>query len=127
MNRSEAFSALVLIAVVAMILAACAAFRDTSTVRSRWCLVDRTEIKSLTYEMRADMQKIEVRFEALIDNGSLAWKLTDPEGVLRWEGEITAGHCAKDDRTFDALDGEWTMDLNLNKFTGKCEVCWKAR
>jgi hypothetical protein len=127
MKRSEALTALVLIAVVAMNLAACAAFRDTSTVRSRWCLVDRTEIKSLTYEMRADMQKIEVKFEALIDDGSLAWKLTDPEGALRWEGEISAGHCAKDDHTFDALEGEWTMDLDLRKFTGKYEVCWKAR
>ena len=99
MKRSEAFCSLVLIAVVAMTLAACAAFRDTSTVRSRWCLVDRTETKSLTYEMRAGMRKIEVKFEAQIDNGSLAWKLTDPEGVLRWEDEIAARHCAKDDRS----------------------------
>ncbi len=127
MKRSGAFSALVLIAVVAMFLAACAAFRDTSTVRSRWCFVDRTEIKSLTYQMRAGMQKVEVKFEVQIDNGSLAWKLTDPEGVLRWEDAIAAGHCAKDDRTFDALEGEWTMDLDHRKFTGKYEVCFEAR
>jgi hypothetical protein len=127
MKRSEAFSILIPIAVGAMILAACAAFRDTSTVRSRWCLVDRTETKNLTYEIRADMQKIEIELEAQIDNGLLAWKLTDPEGVLRWEEEIAAVRCAKDDRSFDALEGEWAMDLDLKKFTGKFEVCWKAR
>jgi hypothetical protein len=127
MKHNEVFSTFILIAIVAMILAACAAFRDTSTVRSRWCLTDRTETKSLTYEMRAGMQKIEIEFEALIDNGSLAWKLTDPKGVLRWEDEIAAVRCAKDDRSFDTLEGEWAMDLDLEKFTGKFEVCWKAR
>jgi hypothetical protein len=76
--------------------------------------------------MRSDLQKIEVRFEVLIDNGSLAWKLTDPEGVPRWEGNINAAHCAKDARTFDALDGEWTMELVLDEFTGKGEVYFNA-
>jgi hypothetical protein len=116
-----------LIAVVAMSLVACTAFRDTSTARSRCCFIDRTETKSLTYEMHAGTQKIEIEFEALIDDGALAWKLTDPEGVLRWEDEIAARHCAKDDRSFDTLEGEWVMNLDLEKFTGKFEVCWKAR
>ena len=67
------------------------------------------------------------RVLAVIEGGSARWKLVDPDGRTRIEGE-GSGTIQTDTGDIERpLAGTWVLTLDLRDATGRYQVNWKAR
>jgi hypothetical protein len=73
------------------------------------------------------MEEVRLRLALELDDGTLAFRVRDPRGATRWEGELNAGGELTDRRRFPALPGAWRLDLDLANATGGYEARWEAR
>jgi hypothetical protein len=88
---------------------------------------DASRTHTVEAQVGEGMDEVRLRLALELDRGTLAFRVRDPQGVARWEGEITGGGRLRDRREFPALPGTWRLDLEMREASGEYEARWAAR
>ena len=89
----------------------------------------RGRSETLRYELTSPdgAETARQRVLAVIEGGSAKWRLVDPEGRTRIEGE-GSGTIQTDTGEIDRpLAGTWILTLDLKSATGHYQVNWTSR
>lgn len=65
--------------------------------------------------------------KAKLESGHLAWKLKDPNGNTRLEGEVTSGNVGSDSGELKPIAGLWILEVDFHDATGNYKINWTAR
>ncbi|MBN1562441.1 MAG: hypothetical protein JXA10_01280 [Anaerolineae bacterium] len=84
------------------------------------------ETKMITLNCDEKATQIDLSFEAQADQGTMAWKLIDPEGNTVWEGSLANGEAEKSVRDFAPIAGDWQLELTMNEAAGFYDIQWTA-
>jgi hypothetical protein len=91
---------------------------------SRSDFADKTETTVHTLDVLPAMTTVELRMRVRVRDGAFSWKLVDPAGDVQWEdGVVGSGH-KSGSRRFEAVEGVWTLELQLESASGSYDVAW---
>ena len=69
---------------------------------------------------------VDLRIKSDLRSGTMSWKVVDPTGNIRWEESITGATIFFESRRFDAVTGEWRLQINLAGATGSYDISWET-
>ena len=105
---------------------------DRSVSRTSASFADLNDTRVLELEVRPDKTRIDLQARVQLDDGSMRWTLTDPQGRLLWEGG--AGYSAavqrrtiRDQQRFEAIAGTWRLEIEFRDASGEYEIEWVTR
>jgi hypothetical protein len=93
---------------------------------SRGNFTQETKTKVDTLEVKPDMMTIKLDVYADLSSGSIKFLLSDPNGVVCWEEEITGSDRYKETHKFDPVVGDWTLEVAFGDATGSYDIWWLA-
>ena len=74
----------------------------------------------------ADSARLDMQVQ--LKQGTLEWTLTDPQGVVRWQGTAEAGESVDLSRTFDnPAPGRWDLTFQLEQAAGEYHAQWTVQ
>ena len=74
----------------------------------------------------ADSAQLELQVQ--LEQGTLEWTLTDPQGVVRWQGQAEAGEEVDVSRTFvNPAPGRWDLAFRLVQAAGEYHAPWTVQ
>lgn len=77
----------------------------------------------LSVSAGADSAQLDMQVQ--LKQGTLEWILTDPAGVVRWQGKAEAGEDTNLSRTFDnPAPGRWDLTFLLENAAGEYHAPW---
>ena len=85
---------------------------------------NRFRLREHTYSANFLMRSVNIQVILWIDKGTATYNLLDPNGEVRWQGEVTSGEHFNEARGFGAVTGEWTIQIDLNSASGRYDVYW---
>ena len=83
--------------------------------------------QKFSYVVDADISVTRLRLVFEHNEGSMSWTFTDPLGEVRWEGEHAQAALFDETRDFDAVQGEWHLEIDAQDGSGSYDHCWMAR
>jgi hypothetical protein len=118
------------------------AFTSCSTVYSIPTLCDRgypvrsaahgsyrygSNPERFAYSAEAEMEH--TRLHLIFENqgGSVSWIFSDPEGEVQWQGSYTQPGKFDETRDFNPVQGEWTLEIDVQDGQGSYDHCWMAK
>jgi hypothetical protein len=108
------------------LLAACA--RPSLQLEEQQTFRDATRSQTVEAPVGEEVERLELDLSLELRKGSLAFRVTDPQGVVRWQGTLSAGGELTDTRVFETpAQGLWRFDIDLAEATGKYRVEWVGR
>lgn len=70
-------------------------------------------------------ESAQLDMQVRLDQGTLEWTLTDPQGVVRWQDQAAAGEDVNLSRTFDnPAPGRWDLKFRLVAAAGEYHAPW---
>jgi hypothetical protein len=84
---------------------------------------------SIKYEFSLDggNKFARLKIKARLEGGYLSWKLKDPKGNTRLDGEITSGDAGGDSGELKSIAGVWILEIDFREATGNYKINWTAR
>lgn len=80
----------------------------------------------LSVSAGADSAQLDL--QVTLKQGTLEWTLTDPQGVVRWQGKAEAGEDVSVSRTFEnPAPGRWDLTFQLEQAAGEYHAPWTVR
>lgn len=68
-----------------------------------------------------------IQSTSTLEQGSVSWKLRDPQGEIVWRSNITAGDQAKDIETIRVpAPGTWTLEIDTERAQGEYHFTTKV-
>lgn len=118
-----------LAAVVALALLAAAAgcARPTLQLEERQTFRDATRTQTVESYVPVGTEEVELSIVLEVERGTVAFRVSDPLGVVQWQGELTSGGKFSDQRGLDPVVGTWRIDLEMVGASGKYDVRWVGR
>ena len=80
-----------------------------------------------TLEVPPEARVVDLRVKSNLRSGVLSWVLTDPSGIVRWEERLEGATIYSEVRQFNAVTGEWTLQIDLSGATGDLDISWEAK
>lgn len=114
------------------LLAALVACQRADVMDAGNCLVNEiNEVGDYTngcsLNVSADAAQAAWRMQAEMSTGTMAWTITDANGVVQRSGRAAAGEIVNDAHTFvDPAPGRWELTVELNDAAGRYEAEWQA-
>ncbi|MDX5297379.1 MAG: YpmS family protein, partial [Gammaproteobacteria bacterium] len=68
---------------------------------------DMTNVERFVYEVDSRMVQITLQLDVTLARGAAAWTFTDPNGLVRWEGQLEPGQEISETRSFAPVAGQW--------------------
>lgn len=129
MIRITAHQARSLAAVVALALLAAAAgcARPTLQLEERQTFRDATRTQTVEAYVPEGTEEVELSIVLDVERGTVAFRVSDPLGVVQWQSELTSGGRFSDQRGLDPVVGTWRIDLEMVGATGEYDVRWVGR
>ena len=130
--KRRAVLGLMFLIVLSLMQAACAqsyhraGTRSKSEHRSRSDFTAEAASRVMTLDVRPAMTAVDLDVQITLSAGSATVKLTDPNGEVRWEEEIVAPADYSRSGDFEAIDGEWTLEVSLEDATGGYDIQWQG-
>jgi hypothetical protein len=90
--------------------------------RSRSDFTAETESRTVTLDVRPAMTSVDLDVQVTLSGGSATLRLADPNGDVRWEEEIVAPASYSESRHFEAVAGEWMLEVSLEDATGGYDI-----
>lgn len=87
----------------------------------------RSTPEVVRYHVAEDAQRIQLTLDLQVDTGRLEWAVTDPAGEVCWQGHLTAEHAVLHTRHFQAIPGDWQLELALSDTSGQFEARWESQ
>lgn len=76
----------------------------------------------------AGAESAQLDMQVQLKQGTLEWTLTDPAGVVRWQGKAEAGETVDLSRTFDnPAPGRWDLTFQLDQAAGEYHAPWTVQ
>lgn len=69
---------------------------------------------------------VDLRIRSDLRSGTMSWEVVDPTGTTRWEESLTGATIFFESRRFDAVTGEWRLQINLAGATGSYDISWET-
>lgn len=129
MIRLTSHQARGLAAVVALALLAAAAgcARPTLQLEERQTFRDATRTQTVEAYVPEGTEEVELSIVLDVERGTVAFRVSDPLGVVQWQGELTSGGKFSDRRGLDPVVGTWRIDLEMVGASGEYDVRWAGR
>jgi hypothetical protein len=99
---------------------------NSNSSRSEWQMENRTAQVELSYDVKEIMKTVSLDIDIDLQQGAMTWRLIQPDGKTAWEGGAIE-QISKELRQFDAVQGEWVLQVELTEATGKYRIYWFAR
>lgn len=115
------------VAALALLAAAAGCARPTLQLEERQTFRDATRTQTVEAYVPEGTEKVELSIELDVDRGTVAFRVSDPIGVVQWQGELTSGGKYSDQRGLDPVVGTWRIDLEMVGASGKYDVRWVGR
>jgi hypothetical protein len=97
-----------------------------SESRSRSDFTAETGSRTITLDVRPAMTSVDLDVQVTLSSGSATLRLTDPNGDVRWEEEIVAPASYSKSTGFEAVAGEWALEVSLENATGGYDIQWRG-
>lgn len=85
------------------------------------------EIGAFPIEVREDAELLEVTIKIAVESGSVVWRLKTPTGGEVMGGQILAGESVDETRSFEAIPGEWLVEMEYFAAKGEYDLGWRTR
>ncbi len=79
---------------------------------------DATQERVFTLDVPADMEPITLELSARPTDGSARWKLTDPDGDVRFDQRIADGGSVEQTVVLEPMQGTWKLERRLEGYSG---------
>jgi len=119
-----------LLATLVLIFVQACSSTDTSSTASS------TSRTAFSIETSMDVNHLEVKPEMTsnilkinrihLDSGQLAFKLSAPDGQIKWEEVFTAPANYQHIFNLDVTPGIWKLEIELENATGDYDIDWRA-
>jgi hypothetical protein len=109
------------------LLAVAGCSRPTLQLEERQTFRDATRTQTVEAYVPEGTEEVELSIELDVDRGTVAFRVSDPLGVVQWQGELTSGGEFSDQRGLDPVVGTWRIDLEMVGASGKYDVRWLGR
>jgi major membrane immunogen (membrane-anchored lipoprotein) len=83
-----------------------------------------TERFDLEVKDADDITKLRLQLE--VDEGKMSWILKDPDAEVQWEDEVGAGDDMDEERRFEPIPGDWTLEIVIEDAAGSYDVEWSS-
>lgn len=83
-----------------------------------------TDTRTVEASVPEEAEDLTLTLDLEIEEGEVAYRVIDPSGTVRWEGQ-TSGHL-QDERTFTTRAGEWRLEMDMSGATGRYQAAWGA-
>jgi hypothetical protein len=127
MLRSISHDARGLAAAAALALLAAACSRPTLQLDESQTFRDATRTQTVEAYVPEGTEELELSLVLDVDRGTVAFRVSDPLGVVQWQGELTGGGSFSDQRGLDPVVGTWRLDLEMVGAQGKYVAEWMGR
>ena len=112
--------------VAALVLPSAAGGRYRATVNDSDTLESANDVRKLDLDIGGGT-KMTVRVKARLSRGMLQWRLLDPTGAVREEGEVVPGPSATVNRRLEPSKGRWVLEIKFLGATGSYDVNWQVK
>lgn len=87
----------------------------------------RNGARRVTLTVRRGAERMTLRLRVQLTRGMVQWRLLDPAGASRDEGEVVPGPGLDEMRTVPAAEGCWVLEIHWLGATGSHHLDWRAR
>lgn len=115
------------LAAAALLAATAGCSRPTLQLEEQQTFRDATRTQTVEAYVPEGTEALELSLDLNVERGTVAFRVRDPLGVVRWQGELTSGGSFSDRRELEPVVGNWRMDLEMTGAAGKYEVEWVGR
>jgi hypothetical protein len=122
MLRSTSHDARGLAAAAALALLAAACSRPTLQLDESQTYRDATRTQTVEAYVPEGTEELELAIELAVERGTVAFRVSDPLGVVQWQGELTSGGNFTDQRGLDPVVGTWRLDFEMVGASGSYEA-----
>ncbi|UCC76034.1 MAG: hypothetical protein JSW37_11005 [Anaerolineales bacterium] len=77
------------------------------------------------FQIVESVTSMSLRLVIQTQRGSLEYRLVDPDGQVRWQGQVYAVS-SHETRQFEPIVGEWRLEMHPQDLKGGYDVCWQA-
>jgi hypothetical protein len=114
-------------AALALLAAAAGCSRPTLQLEEQQTFRDATRTQTIEAYVPEGTEELELSIVLDVDRGTVAFRASDPLGVVQWQGELTSGGKFSDQRGLDPVVGTWRLDLEMVGASGKYVAEWVGR
>lgn len=101
--------------------------RPTLQLEENQTFRDATRTQTVEAYVPEGTEEVSVELDLRVERGTVAFRVRDPQGMVRWQGELTSGGSLTDRRELEPVVGNWRLDLQMVGATGRYEVQWRGR
>ncbi|MBC7234203.1 MAG: hypothetical protein H5T69_00050 [Chloroflexi bacterium] len=87
----------------------------------------RSDTQVFDYELKRGMSGATLEAVFRLRSGALRWTLTDPLGMVRWQGTAEGPGTVRDRKRFPPVPGVWKLEIRFNRASGSYDIAWEAR
>ncbi len=87
----------------------------------------RNGARRVTLTVSRGADKMTLRLRVQLTRGMVQWRLLDPSGKSRDEGEVVPGPGLDEVRTVKPAEGCWILEINWLGATGSHDVDWRVQ
>jgi hypothetical protein len=109
------------------LLFAAACSRPTLELEETQTFRDATRTQTVEAYVPEGTEELQLSLDLRVERGTVAFRARDPQGVVRWQGELTSGGRMTDQRELEPVVGSWRLDLQFVGATGRYEASWLGR
>lgn len=109
------------------LLAAAGCTKPTLQQEEQQTFRDATRTQSIEAYVPEGTEELELSLVLEVERGTVAFRVSDPLGVVQWQSELTSGGTFSDQRGLDPVVGTWRLDLEMVGAAGRYEVEWVGR
>jgi hypothetical protein len=109
------------------VLFAAACSRPTLELEETQTFRDATRTQTVEAYVPEGTEELQLSLDLRVERGTVAFRARDPQGMVRWQGELTSGGRMTDQRELEPVVGNWRLDLQFVGATGRYEVSWLGR
>ncbi|HEX2253405.1 MAG TPA: hypothetical protein VHQ65_09075 [Thermoanaerobaculia bacterium] len=122
----RALTAVAVASLAAALLAACS--RPSLQLEEQQTFRAATRSQTVEAPVSDQVERLELQLSLELNRGSLAFRVTDPQGVVVWQGTLSSGGELSDRRVFEnPAQGTWRFDIDLAEASGNYRVEWVGR
>jgi hypothetical protein len=114
-------------AALALLAGAAGCSRPTLQLEEEQTFRDATRTQTIEAYVPEGTEELELSIVLDVDRGTVAFRASDPLGVVQWQGELTSGGKFSDQRGLDPVVGTWRIDLEMVGASGEYDVRWVGR
>lgn len=118
---------LTVLAALALLAGAAGCRQPTLQLQEQQTFRDATRTQTIEAYVPEGTEELKLSLDLDVERGTVAFRVRDPMGVVRWQGELTGGGSFSDRRELEPVVGNWRIDLEMVGARGNYEVEWVGR